>query len=346
MAYRLLTLIMVLVWLQPCYGREVMDLHGGTHRVSGGDTTLFDGREVKNGKLIISEGSYLLRVKANGGACLIIGNNTELVINGTLTLAPNDFKQYDMIRIVGKNVKIHGSGTLVGDKFTHTGKEGEWGMGINFNKATDVTLNGLTIKDCWGDCVYVGKKSGNVTIENCQLDNGRRQGISVTDADSVFVKNCTIMNISGTNPQYGIDIEPNRKCSVNYVLIDNVDVTGCEGGIRATVPNAGVGNASIGSVEISNCRVSAKSRYPIHLIRCVTATVKGCTIDASNDMPSIYANYVEKFEVSDNTINVSVKLFSSIKNKLKKWVGKSSYSVIRVVHGSNKGVKNNRINKV
>lgn len=346
MGNRLLTLIMFLVCLLPCYGGEVMDLRGGTHRVRGGDATLFDGREVRNGKLIISEGSYLLRVKANGGACLIIGDNTELVIHGTLTLAPNNFAQYDMIRIVGNNVKIHGTGTLIGDKFTHTGKEGEWGMGIEFRGASNATLSGLTIKDCWGDCVYIGRKSGNVTIENCQLDNGRRQGISITEADSVVVRSCTILNVSGTNPQYGIDVEPNRNCTVNYVLIDNVDVTDCEGGIRTAVPNAGVGNASIGSVEIRNCRVSAKSRYPIHLIRCVTATVKGCTIDASNDMPSIYANYVEKLTVSDNTINVGVKLFSSIKNKLKGWVGKGSYSVIRVVHGSNKGVKNNKINKV
>lgn len=344
MAYRLLTLIMVLVWLQPCYGREVMDLHGGTHRVSGGDTTLFDGREVRNGKLIISEGNYLLRVKANGDACLIIGDNTELVINGTLTLAPNNYAQYDMIRIVGKNVKIHGSGTLVGDKFTHTGKEGEWGMGIEFRGASNATLSGLTIKNCWGDCVYVGKKSGNVTIENCQLNNGRRQGISITEADSVIVRSCTISNISGTNPQYGIDIEPNRNCSVNYVLVDSVEIVNSEGGIRALVPSAGIGNAFIGTVVIRRCRLSAKSRYPLHFSVCKAASAEECVIEATNERPSINANYVENLSISNNTLNVNTKLSASIKNQLKKLVGRKN-SVIRVANGSDKGVKNNTINE-
>ena len=345
MGYRLLILILLLGWLPTCYGENVMDLQGGTYRVTESDLTFFDGREVRNGTLVVTKGNYLISVKKEGGTCLKIGDNTELIIDGTIKLTPNDFKSYDMIRVVGNHVKIHGKGSLVGDKFTHTGKEGEWGMGIHFRGASNATLSGLTIKDCWGDCIYVGRQSKNIRIKNCRLDNGRRQGISITSADSVFIKDCTISNVSGTNPQYGIDIEPNKNCSVHYVLIENVNVVNCEGGIRATVPNAGVGNASIGTVVIRNCQVSAQSRYPIHLNRCVTGTVKGCTIDATNDRPSLYANYVNNLKVSNNTLNVDVKLFSSIKNKLKDWVGKGSYSVIRVVHGSDKGVRDNKINK-
>jgi hypothetical protein len=144
-------------------------------------------------------------------------------------------------------------------------------------------------------------------------------------------------------PQYAIDIEPNRNCTVNYVLIENVEATNCEGGFRATVPNAGVGNASIGHVEIRNCQVSANSRFPIHLNRCATGTVEGCTIDATNERSSIYANYVDDLKVNNNTLNVEVQLLSSIKNKAKRLVGKDGYSTIRVVHGSAKGVKNNTI---
>lgn len=339
----ILTFILNCIFLVSAGSKNDMDLQGSTYRISNGDVSIFDGREVRNGTLIISEGDYLLRVKKNGASCLRIGDSTELIIDGTLRLAPNDFKQYDMIRIVGKHVKIHGKGCLIGDKFTHTGNEGEWGMGINFRGATDATLSELTIKDCWGDCVYVGKKSGKVIIEDCHLDNGRRQGISVTDADSVIIRNCNISNVSGTFPQYGIDIEPNRNCSVNYALIENVDVTDCEGGIRALVPKAGKGNAFIGTVEIFNCRVSAKSRYPIHLCACTTGKVEGCTIDATNERPSIYANYVENLTICNNTLNVDTQLYASIKNKVKKLVGKSSYSTIRVVHASPDGVKDNKI---
>lgn len=339
--------ILTICWLFLSMTRNdnVMDLQGKTYTVSNGDVSLFDGREVKNGTLVISEGSYILRVRKEGDACLKIGDNTELVINGTLKLAPNDFKQYDMIRIVGNKVKIHGKGCLIGDKFTHTGKEGEWGMGIHFRGASNASLNGLSIKNCWGDCIYVGKQSGKIIIKNCRLDHGRRQGISITSADSVIIKDCTISNVSGTMPQYGIDIEPNKNGSVNYVLIDKVDITDCEGGIRAIIGKKEFGNAQIGTVVIRNCHVMALSRVPILFNVCKTATVEGCTIDATNERPSIRTNYVERLKICNNTLNVDTLLFASIKNKLKKLVGKS-HSVIQVTNGSDKGVKNNKINKV
>ena len=340
-----LILLLNCMFLSMSGNNNVMDLKGSTYRVSNGDISIFDGREVKNGKLVISEGDYLVQIKENSATCLIIGDNTELIIDGNIKLVANDFKSYDIIRVVGNRVKIQGKGSIVGDKFTHSGNEGEWGMGIHIHGASNVTLSGVTIKDCWGDCIYVGKKSSNIVIKNCCIDNGRRQGISVTSADSVFIKNCTISNISGTNPQYGIDIEPNKNCSVHYVLIDNVTVTNSEGGIRALVPAAGIDNAQIGTVEIRHCKVSAKSRYPIHFSVVKTGTVEKCTIDATNERPCINANYVDKLKICDNTLNVDTKLLASIKNKLRKLVGRKN-SVIRVANGSDEGVKNNKINKV
>ena len=303
-----------------------------------------EGGYIAHGRFVIPAGDYMVRISAEKGTWLTVGDSTELIIEGNVKLEGNKWRSCDIIRVTGSNVLIHGNGSIVGDRMTHLGEEGEWGMGILFRGATDVTLNGLTIKDCWGDCVYVGKNSGKVTIENCCLDNGRRQGVSVTDADSVIIRNCTIANVSGTFPQYGIDIEPNRNCTVNYVLIENVDVTDCEGGIRAIVPKDGVGNAEIGTVEIRNCQVSAKSRYPIQLTLCKTGTVEECTIDATNERPSINANAVENLTICNNTLNVDTLLLASVKNKLKKWVGRK-HAVIRVANGSDEGVKNNKINE-
>lgn len=302
-----------------------------------------EGGRIAHGRYVIPAGTLNVIITKEKGAWLTVGDNTELVIDGNIYLEGNSLRNCDIIRVTGRNVCIHGKGSIVGDRWTHKGDDGEWGMGINFFRATNATLSGLTIKDCWGDCVYVGKKSGNVLIEDCHLDRGRRQGISVTYADSVTIRNCKISNVSGTMPQYAIDIEPNMNCTVNYVLIENVEATNCEGGFRTTVPNAGVGNATIGNVEIRNCRVSANSRYPIHLNRCTTGTVEGCTIDATNDRASIYANYVEDLKICNNTLNVDVQLLASIKNKAKKLVGKNGYSTIRVVHGSANWVKNNKI---
>ncbi len=281
---------------------NAMDLQGGTYRISGGDVSMFDGREIKNGILVIAEGSYLLQVKKEKGACLIVGDNTELIIDGTLQLAPNGLKSCDMIRVVGSHVKIHGKGSIVGDKSKHTGHEGEWGMGIRLHGSRNVTVSGLTIADCWGDCIYIGGGSKNTQISNCQLRGSRRQGISITKADGVTVSNCKISNISGTNPQYAIDIEPNKRCVVDNVLIQNVIVTGCEGGFRAVIGKEEFGNARIGKVEIRNCRVMAKSRQTIFLGGCEQGVVEDCVIETRKGEKPILSRKVGHLSEMNNKV--------------------------------------------
>ena len=279
-----------------------LDLQGKTCRISDGDVSMFDGREVKNGTLVISEGDFLLRVQKEGGTCLKVGDNTELVIDGTLRLAPNGFKSYDMILVVGNNVKIHGKGSIIGDKSKHTGRQGEWGMGIRLQGSRNVTISGLTIADCWGDCVYIGGDSKNTQISNCQLRGSRRQGISITKADGVTISNCMIANISGTNPQYAIDIEPNKRCVVDNVLIKNVTVTGCEGGFRAVIGKEEYGNARIGKVEIRNCRVMAKSRHTIHFAGCDHAIVEDCVIETRKGEKPILSRKVGRVSNKNNKV--------------------------------------------
>jgi len=257
---------------------NAMDLHGKTCRISDGDFSLFEGREVKNGKLVISEGNYLLRINKEKGACIIVGDNMELIIDGSLQLAPNDYKSCDIIRVAGRNVKIHGKGSIIGDRHEHTGNEGEWGIGIRLKGSSNVTICGLTIADCWGDCIYIGGGSKNTRISDCLLRGSRRQGISITRADGVTISNCRIANISGTNPQYAIDIEPNKGCTVDNVLVKNVTVTGCEGGFRAIAYKKVERNVRTGRVEIRNCTVMARSRHTIQFVGCEQAIVKDCII--------------------------------------------------------------------
>lgn len=298
------TLLLVLscLFLNVTGIKNGLDLQGKTYRISDGDTSMFDGREIKNGTLVISEGEYLLRVKKERDACLIVGDNCELVIDGTLRLTPNGFKSYDVIRVVGSRVKIHGKGSIVGDKSKHTGHEGEWGMGIRLQGSRNVTINGLTIADCWGDCIYIGSNSNKTQISNCMLRGSRRQGISITKADGVIVSNCKIANISGTNPQYAINIEPNKQCTIDNVLIKNVTVTGCEGGFRAVLGKKTFGNARIGKVEIHNCHVMAKSRHTIHFAGCEQGVVENCVIEARKGEKPILSRKVGHVSEKNNKV--------------------------------------------
>lgn len=280
--------------------------------------------KVKN-KIVIEKGNYRVKAMKSGGVCLAICSNTDLVLNGTVKLAPNDYKSYNIIQVRGKNISISGKGTIIGDKHTHTGTTGEWGMGIRFHHVTNATLSGLTIKDCWGDCIYVGGNSKNVLIEKCRLDHGRRQGISITKANGVAIRNCVITNVSGTNPQYAIDVEPNRRDSVDNILIENVTVRDCEGGFLATrgKPKDGAKIPWIGSVTIRNCQVSSKSKRPISIKRCEDVKIEKCSLYAQNGRSAIVVVGTGKAVVQDNTASIDGSIIEKAKNGAKKLVGKA-----------------------
>ena len=261
-----------------------------------------DGGYISNGQFVIPAGEYLIRITKEKGAWLTVGDNTELVINGNIQLESNGLRSCDIIKVTGRNVRIHGRGSITGDRRTHKGKDGEWGMGVRFHGARDVILNGLTIKNCWGDCIYIGGESKNVKIDGCELRDSRRQGISITKANGVTISDCRIANISGTMPQYAIDIEPNKQCVVDNVLIEGVTVKNCEGGFRAILGKKTYDNARIGKVEIRNCQVKANSRHTIHLVGCDQAIVRDCMIETRKGEKSVLSRHVGKLTEKNNKV--------------------------------------------
>lgn len=255
-------------------------------------------QEVHN-KVIIYKGFYRVKTEINEDACLILNSNTEFILEGTIQIKPNDFADYDIIRIEGENIVAKGNGVIIGDKYTHLSKEGEWGMGIRVTRSNNVRITGLTIRECWGDCIYVGRGSINVTIKGCLLDHGRRQGISITSADSVTIKNCIITNVKGTDPEYAIDVEPNKGESVDNILISDVDVRGCQGGflVYGKAPNA-----YVGKVLIKNCNIDRTKKTPISIIRCSSAKVEKCAIKGGNQKKSINYEEVGSVYLKNNKI--------------------------------------------
>ncbi len=293
--------------------------------------------------IVIEKGDYYVMAHKNADVCLTVPSNSTLVINGSIRLRANAFPRYDIVRAVGNNIKICGDGSIIGDKHTHLGTTGEWGMGIKFHAATNATVSGLTIKDCWGDCIYVGGNSKNVLIEKCILDHGRRQGISVTKADSVTIKNCKISNVSGTKPQYAIDLEPNANDTVNHILIENVEVADCEGGFLATIGKRNVEKKNIGKVQIRNCKVSALSEYPIRMKNCDSLSVEDCIINAKNENSAIYTQNTRSVVVRNNVINIKKEILLSVKNTVKEVIGKKGFVPIDVIQAEKQEIKNNKI---
>lgn len=261
-------------------------------------------------RIVIEKGDYPVSVQRESETCLLIESNTELILKGTVQLKPNAFKTYYILKLVGDSIAISGGGAIIGDKPNHQGNEGEWGMGIEFTGAKNASVKDITVKDCWGDCIYVGKESEHITIDNCLLDNGRRQGISVTDADGVIIRNCRIVNISGISPEYAIDIEPNVNCSIDHVLIENVVVENCEGGIITSRGRSDFDKKRIGEVSVLNCTVTALKKYPIRMKRCELARVEGCTVYENGNRHSISSDGSVDVTIRNNTIVKENRLLS------------------------------------
>jgi len=299
---------------------------------------------IKN-KIVIGEGAYTVEAKHEEDACLTVCSNTEMVLNGSITLMPNSLSICDVVRLEGENIILRGNGQIVGDKFTHTGTEGEWGMGVRITNAKNVTVSGITIKNCWGDCIYINKHSKNVVIDGCYLDHGRRQGISVICADGVTIRKCKITNVGGTNPQYGIDIEPNAKDYVDNVKIEHVTIDKCKGGITTKGRIKNRKQIQIGSVCITDSDISATKRIPLRFRATKRVTVRNCSIKSPRDLNAVLVDGVDNIQLVGNDIEFDNSLIASAKRLLKTIKAGEDILPIKVSNCIKQNIKNNQIKK-
>lgn len=258
--------------------------------------------DVKN-KVIIEPGKYNVSIPSSGGAAISLTSNTTVKLDGDILLKPNDFQIcYIFLINESENVRITGKGSITGDKINHKGTTGEWGMGIHIVNSNKVEVNGISVRDCWGDCIYIGKESSDIMIQSCTLNNGRRQGISITSAKKVIIKNCVITNVSGTAPEYGIDIEPNKFQTVEDVTISGIFLENCSGGITL------YGNASgskIKNINIENCTIVGKMKQvPISFSAAECINLNGCEVktDGSN---ALYMQEVENISLTNNKLSAA-----------------------------------------
>ena len=263
-------------------------------------------------RIIIEEGDYWVEVSKNKDVCLTVLSNTELIINGKIGICPNNYESYTILQIHGDNIEINGNGIIVGDKHCHRGSTGEWGMGVKISNCKNVQLKGITIKDCWGDCVYINKHSKNIVIDSCFLDHGRRQGISIIDVEGMSIKNCRITNVSGTNPQFGIDIEPNRGDYVDNVDIINVEIENCEGGITIYGKKKDREKNQIGRVEVRDCRINTKTKRSIKLRFCDSFLLKGCKLKSPEDVNVVYVEGVDRLTIEGNDLGRNKQIMINI----------------------------------
>lgn len=247
----------------------------------------------------IEKGDYTLCAFSENDRCVIICSNTEVIMNGRITLRPNGLKRCDIIYVNGSNISLKGNGSIIGDALTHTGTGGEWGMGIRIAESNNVLIQGLTISDCWGDCIYIGSNSKDVVINNCILAHGRRQGISITSANGVTIKKCKIRDISGTSPEFGIDIEPNKGGVVENVLVEQVNINNCIGGILAY---GEAEKSRIGKIDIRDCYVEGIKEPALSFMKCASVLLHNNKVTQTSGKQAIFCRGIRNVRMEKNIV--------------------------------------------
>lgn len=178
-------------------------------------------------------------------------------------------------------------------------EQGENGWGVSILGADDVVIENVTVKNCWGDGIYIDKEFGGtvlspstqINILNVDSDGNRRQGLSAVDVEFLNIDNSTFRNtgIDGVGPGAGIDLEPDAGI-VRYVnitnsfMLDNVgEGFACSKIFTDTSGTPLVlGAADIygtWDVFVSNCAMLRNRRYGVTAIACNEGlTIDNCTI--------------------------------------------------------------------
>ena len=165
----------------------------------------------------------------------------------------SDDTEAAIIRIRGVNNVTISGGKIVGDRSSHSDAY-DGGTGIEIGGSSDITLDGVTITDCYGDGIYLINRNGsgasNVTIKNCTVSNSCRNNISVVAASNVTIDNCTLQNAHGLMPETGIDIEPNSDTDVSGVTISNTTIM--KNGTYASIQITNHNNRTLRDVTIKD----------------------------------------------------------------------------------------------
>ena len=219
---------------------------------TGDDTTAFNralqaaASSSSTDTVFVPAGTYMIKADGGDGGVRVL-SKTKLKMDpgAVLQVITNAEKGYNCIRANGITDAEISGGTICGDRTTHTGTSGEWGHGIGIYDSIGVTISNVTVKNCWGDGVYIGTsndnsttaKSRQISLSGVTTDNNRRNGLSIVAADGVTVDGCLFANTNGTDPQSGIDIETNHWKTGDMMPCENVTIshTTCSGNTNYSI---------------------------------------------------------------------------------------------------------------
>ncbi|TCB50948.1 right-handed parallel beta-helix repeat-containing protein [Acinetobacter sp. ANC 4779] len=286
--------------------------------VENTDITSYVNQLIKKQKVVsIPAGTY--KIDANKSIIPKDGSEIRLTPQTKLTVIPTKYGSYRVFQIKNvDNVKILG-GSLIGDKYTHLGNTGEWGMGIEIRDSKNISVSDMNIDKMWGDAIYVGTNGKNanynITLNNIRMNDNRRQGLTIISANKLIASNIKATNTKGAKPASGIDIEPNNGSMIlKDIELKNIVTSGNAGsGIQIGLSRYNNSTSPV-SISISNHQ-DTKSQYGILLGAINSKALGSVTLDSLNHSSNSCFN-----SWSNNRFKVAVHGSTSI-SKLKSCMG-------------------------
>ncbi len=198
----------------------LLGIPGAKHDGVSDDTAAIQAAVNSSHDVTFTDGVYMINADGAGGDSNGGGvtpqSNTIIRCSGNAVLQATTSRLtgYNVLRLNQvSNVKIYGC-TIQGERSTHIGSSGEWGFGIGIWGSTDIDLENVTVKDCWGDGIYIMRvysttmRSQRIHGKNVVSTNNRRQAMSIIDGVDITFEGSYFLNANGTPPQAGIDVEP------------------------------------------------------------------------------------------------------------------------------------------
>nr|WP_315255280.1 hypothetical protein [uncultured Flavobacterium sp.] len=189
---------------------------------------------------------------------LYIPSNRKIYFNQNSIIifkGPAKERLNDIIKIYNvSNIKIYNA-NIIGSRNEKSYQKGEWSAGICILNSTNVEINNFKIKDTWGDGIFVGSENGNVSsnivVKNGFIDHARRDGISITSANSLLIDSVFISNTFGTLPMSGIQIEPSlHKETIKNINLSNIYTYNNPGGLIINLQSFSIKNSPGKQVDI------------------------------------------------------------------------------------------------
>lgn len=273
------------------YGALGNGLHDDTYAIQ----CALNALPPSGGTVVLAKGVFPVLPKSDGALKMRDRCALSWQENAKMMLLPTDAERDSAIEIRGTSENMLINPSIVGNRDDGLGTTGEWGHGVAVRGAKHLSIIGGNISRCWGDGISVGSNvtehSEDVIIAGLTCDSNRRQGLTIARVRGIQVLDSVFCNTFGTDPQAGIDVEPDSPGESFNTLIKNCKVFGnAKTGIlvwRRSEPNLAIRNVVIEDCDVFDNGVGVWTYGGVNVIvrnnRITENMLHGLLFDTGSD---------------------------------------------------------------